>query len=231
MAGGSPQFQPLALADTARRPDMGDLMPENTAEAGADTPTVPTPAEAVAAGQIPAQAASQAAAGQQQAAAQQQPEATDWEAEAAKWQAMARKHEKRHLDALGFKSKDEIDHLREAAQKYREFEDTQKTELQRATERAQSFEQQMSELRATNTRLMAAATHNIPPDLIDLLGSGSDEEINSRAEMLAERLKASAPAPAPTQQRPVEALTPGAATASGAATTSPDEWIRRLAGR
>lgn len=210
---------------------MGDLMPENTAEAGAGTPAVPTPAEAVAAGQIPAQAASQAAPGQQQAAAQQQPETTDWEAEAAKWQAMARKHEKRHLDALGFKSKDEIDQLRQAAQKYQEFEDTQKTELQRATERAQNFEQQMSDLRATNTRLMAAATHNIPPDLIDLLGSGSDEEINSRAEMLAERLKASAPAPAPTQQRPVEALTPGAATASGAATTSPDEWIRRLAGR
>jgi hypothetical protein len=231
MADGSPQFHPLALADMARRPDMGDLMPENTAETGAGTPAVPTPAEAVAAGQIPAQAASQVATGQQQAAAQQQPETTDWEAEAAKWQAMARKHEKRHLDALGFKSKDEIDQLRQAAQKYQEFEDTQKTELQRATERAQSFEQQMSELRATNTRLMAAATHNIPPDLIDLLGSGSDEEINSRAEMLAERLKASAPAPAPTQQRPVEALTPGAATASGAATTSPDEWIRRLAGR
>lgn len=203
-------------------------MTENAPDNGGGTPTVPTPAEAVAAGQIPAQAQPP---GTSPNSPESKPEATDWESEAAKWKALSRQHERQHLSALGFKSKDEIDQLRQAAQKYQEFEDTQKSELQRANERAQSVEQQLNDLRATNTRLMAAATHNIPPDLIDLLGSGTDEEINSRAEVLAERLKASAPTSAPASPRPVEALTPGAATASGAATTSPDDWIRRLAGR
>ncbi|MFD5384249.1 hypothetical protein ACFWMG_04630 [Streptomyces sp. NPDC127074] len=151
----------------------------------------------------------------------------DWEAEATKWKALARQHENKHLGALGFKSKDELEGLRTAAEKYREFEEAQKTEIQRATERAQTVEQQLAEMRATNARLMAAATHNIPPDLIDLLGTGSDEEINQRAETLAERLKAST---SPPSQRPVESLTPGASPAS-AAPVSPDAWIRGMAGR
>jgi hypothetical protein len=204
-------------------------MAENTSETAGGTQAVPTPAEAVAAGQIPAQTPTQLP--QQPAASESKPEVTDWEAEAAKWKSLSRQHERQHLSALGFKSKDEIDHLRQAAQKYAEFEDTQKSELQRANERAQSVEQKLADLQSTNARLMAAATHNIPPDLIDLLGSGSDEEINARAEALAERLKATAPPPAATQHRPVESLTPGAATASGSAEATPDQWIRRMAGR
>lgn len=160
-----------------------------------------------------------------------EPEPKDWESEATKWKALARQHENKHLAALGFKSKGEIDQLRQAAQKQAELEDAQKTELQKATERAQTYEQQLADMRSTNARLMAAATHNIPPDLIDLLGSGTDEEINARAEMLAERLKATAPAAAPASQRPVEALTPGATPASGNAPFSADQWIRARAGR
>ena len=158
------------------------------------------------------------------------PEETDWEAEAAKWKSLARKHENQHLSALGFKSKDEIDQLRQAAQKQAELEDAQKTELQKQTERASSFEQQLADMRSANARLMAAATHSIPPDLIDLLGSGTDEEINARAEALAERLKAVAPPAPPASQRPVESLTPGAAPPS-ATPADPDAWIRRMAGR
>jgi len=205
-------------------------MSENTTETANGTPAVPTPAEAVAAGHIPSQEATSQQQPSQGKTSEGKAEVTDWESEALKWKALSRQHERQHLTALGFKSKDEIDQLRQAAQKYAEFEDTQKSELQRATERAQGFEQQLADLQATNARLMAAATHSIPPDLIDLLGSGSADEINARAEALAERLKAAAPA-APAQQRPVEALTPGAATASGATTASPDEWIRRMAGR
>lgn len=211
-------------------------MSENAPEAGGGTPPVPTPAEAVAAGQIPAHA-QPAPPPQGQPASEAQPpggsqsEVTDWEAEAAKWKALARRHEGKHLDALGFKSQDEIARLREAAQKYTELEDAQKSELQRANERAQTVEQQLADERAQNARLMAAATHSIPPDLIELLGSGTADEINSRAEALAERLKAAAPAPAPTPARPVESLTPGAAPASSAGGATPDQWIRALTGR
>lgn len=159
-----------------------------------------------------------------------QPEETDWEAEATKWKSLARKHENQHLSALGFKSKDEIDQLRQAAEKYREHEDAQKSEIQRATDKATGLEKQLADLQSANARLMAAATHNIPPDLIDLLGHGTDEEINARAEALAEHLKATAPTPALASKRPVESLTPGAAPSSGAPATA-DDWIRRMAGR
>lgn len=206
-----------------------------TPESAGGTPAVPTPAEAVASGQIPAQAPNPPAATPGSTPAQpvdngKPPEPTDWEAEAAKWKSLARRHEDKHLAALGFKSKDEIDQLRQAAQKYSEFEEAQKSEIQKAQERAQTFEQQLADERSQNARLLAAATHSIPPDLIELLGGGTAEEINSRAEALAERLKAVAPSPSPASQRPVESLTPGAAPSS-AAPADPDAWIRKLAGR
>ncbi|MGW6741640.1 hypothetical protein ACWGDX_13090 [Streptomyces sp. NPDC055025] len=203
-------------------------MPENSPEAGA-TPAVPTPAEAVAAGQIPARAPQPAPPTSPTQAVDGKAEVTDWESEATKWKALARQHENKHLGALGFKSKDEIEQLRTSAKKYQEVEDAQKTEIQKATERAQTYEQKLADMQATNARLLAAASHNIPPELIDLLGTGTDEEINARAEVLAERLKPAEPAPA--QQRPVESLTPGAAPASSTADTTPDQWIRQLAGR
>lgn len=216
---------------------MSENAPEGTAPAQAPAP-VPTPAEAVAAGQIPAQAP---AAPQQQgsapAANATEQEPTDWESEATKWKALARQHEKKNLGALGLKSKDELTQLRQAAEAYQQQQDAQKTEIQRATDRATTVEQQLADLRSTNARLMAAAAHSIPPDLIDLLGSGTDEEIDARAAVLAERLRATAPASAPVpspaaQQRPVESLTPGAAPASsGAAADDADAWIRALTGR
>jgi hypothetical protein len=153
----------------------------------------------------------------------------DWKAEAEKWRALARKHENQHLSVLGFKSKDEIESLRDAAEKYRQVEEAQKTEIQKATERAQAVEQQLSEMRAQNARLLAAATYNLPPELIERIGGSTEEEISANAEALAAFLDEQRKAAAP-QQRPVESLTPGAAPAS-AAPLSPDEWIRKLAGR
>ncbi|MFJ4785150.1 hypothetical protein [Streptomyces sp. NPDC088794] len=204
-----------------------------TPDPAGGTPAVPTPAEAVAAGQIPAQTPAPPAspAPPVQPTGNGSPaEPTDWEAEAVKWKALSRQHENKHLAALGFKSKDEIAQLREAAQKQADLEEAQKTELQKATEQAKTYEQQIADMRSTNARLLAAATHNIPPDLIDLLGSGTDEEINTRAGMLAERLKAAVPPAPPASQRPVESLTPGAAPPS-AAPADADAWIRKMAGR
>lgn len=204
---------------------------------GADAAAAQMLANAIAAARQQPQPAAANPAGTPAAPAPAgEPEVTDWEAEAAKWKAMSRKHEAGQLTALGLKSRDELDALRDAAGKYAEFQDQQKSELQRATERAVSIEQQLAEQRSVNSRLMAAATHSIPPDLIDLLGTGTDEEINTRAAALAERLKAVTPsaipaAPAlPAPQRPIEALTPGAAPAS-TPPADPDAWIRRAAGR
>jgi hypothetical protein len=120
----------------------------------------------------------------------------------------------------------------------KEFEDRDKTELQRAIERAEAAEKAGSSMRVANARLMAAATHNIPADLIVLLGDGTDEEIETRAKLLAERLAAIAPTPAaaepekkaPAQTRPVESLTAGAKPADDKPADM-DTVLRAWAGR
>jgi len=119
-----------------------------------------------------------------------------------------------------------------------EFEDRDKTELQKAIERAEAAEKGASSMRVTNTRLMAAATHNIPANLIELLGDGTDEEIDAKAASLAAALASAAPPPtpaepekkAPAQTRPVESLTAGAQPA-GETPTDMNTILRQMAGR
>lgn len=127
--------------------------------------------------------------------------------------------------------------LKDLETQLQQYEDAQKTELQKAQEAAQKYQQELTATRVANARLMAAATHNLPPDAIDLLGDGTDEEIDARAKRLAEMITAAAapasaesakPTPAPT--RPVESLVPGAKPAS----EQPDDMnavLRRMAGR
>lgn len=144
----------------------------------------------------------------------------DWQAEAAKWKNLARKHEST--------AKTNSD----AAKRLTEIEDAQKSEQQRLQDRATAAEQRALQLQSANARLLAAATHGIPADLIDLLGDGDEEQINERARLLAEKLTAASPAPAPTapsSTRPVESLKPGAAPA--AREVDPDAWLRQMAGR
>ena len=87
---------------------------------------------------------------------------------------------------------------------------------------------------ATNARLMAAATHNIPAELIDLLGAGTEDEIDARARLLAERLTAPPAPPAaerPASTRPVESLTAGGRPADDPPPLDMDAYLRRMAGR
>lgn len=150
------------------------------------------------------------------------------EHQAAYHQHHARKHEQR-VKAYGQYTPDQVKTM---AARLAEIEDAQKTEQQRLEERASAAERQAAQLQAANARLLAAARHSIPADLIDLLGDGDEEQINERARLLAERLAAAVPPPAPTppaSSRPVESLKPGAAPA--ASEPDPDAWLRRMAGR
>lgn len=133
---------------------------------------------------------------------------------------VARKEiEKLRREAAGWRTK-----LREAEPKlteYQQYLDSRKTEQERLTEAKEAAERELTELRTVNARMAAAATHGLPQDLLDFLGTGTPEEIDERARLLAERLTASTPAPTaaveesrPVARRPVESLTPGARPAS-----------------
>lgn len=118
----------------------------------------------------------------------------------------------------------------EKAAKLDEIENANKSDTQKLTDQLAKAQNERDELAAKNTRFLAAAEFDVPVDLIDLLGSGTEDEIRARAQLLAEKLKP-APANGNANGRPVESLTPGAAPKSNEDKSDPNAWIRRMAGR
>lgn len=114
--------------------------------------------------------------------------------------------------------------LKAQAARLAELEESQRTEAEKVAARAATAEKERDEARAQSLRYDAAITHGVGKDYFDLLGSGTEEEIASRAERVGgllkvqsenEQLKAELEAlrtgkPAPLNGRPVEALKPGA---------------------
>lgn len=109
----------------------------------------------------------------------------------------------------------------EAAKKLAEFEESQKSEQQRIADRAAAAERERDEARMEGLRYKAAAEHGVGKAYFDLLGTGDEETILSRAErvgnlvrenaeMKAELEALRAGKPAPVKGRPTEALKPGA---------------------
>ena len=145
--------------------------------------------------------------------------------------AAARKEiEKLRKEAAGYRTK-----YNEAKPKLTEYEkylDSQKTEAQKLAEAKEAAERELSDLRSTNARMMAAVTHNLPADLIELLGSGTEDEINARAELLAAKFAAAQTFDQPASTRPVESLTAGGRPADDEpADMSMDAVLRRALGR
>lgn len=103
--------------------------------------------------------------------------------------------------------------LREAeplVKKAQEAEDANKTETQKALDRAQAAEQALQEREVGFTRLELAVQHNIPPEDIDLIGSGTREQMEANAKRVAALNAAASKATPPPTDRPVEGLRPGA---------------------
>lgn len=145
------------------------------------------------------------------------------------WKTTAQKHERAARDNS------------KAAKRLQELEDANKSELQKAVDAQAAAERERDAVKSQQTRMMAAAAHDLPPDLIDYLGDGTEEEINSRAEQLAGFIAESArklveqmspqnggrvPSVA-RRNRPVESMRPGAAPAGNQPNT-PDEMFRQL---
>ena|SRR3974390_2906703 len=148
------------------------------------------------------------------------------------WQKMAQRHERTARDNSA------------AATRLRELEDANKTELQKAVDAQTRAEQERDALRSAQSRMLAAAAHDLTPDLIDYLGDGTPDEIDERAGQLAgiidaavqkrvEQLTGQTGTRAPSgarRNRPVESLRIGAAPSSTAPATKEDAFRQLLSG-
>jgi hypothetical protein len=125
----------------------------------------------------------------------------------------------------------QVNELKPLADQFRAFEESTKSETQRLAEAAEAAKRDAENARAEAIRYKAAATHGIPADHFDLLGSGTEEEITARAEKLAALIAAQQqPAtPAAPQRRPVEQLRPGATP--GGAESEDDVLFAQLFGK
>ncbi|MFV8317124.1 hypothetical protein [Mycobacterium sp. 23] len=116
--------------------------------------------------------------------------------------------QKLRRESAGYRTK-----LREAepiVKAHQEREEANKTELQKAQEALATREREFADLQVGYTRLELAAIHNVPPDDIDLIGSGSREDMEARAARIGALHAANTKTPAPPSDRPVEGLRPGA---------------------
>lgn len=115
---------------------------------------------------------------------------TDWKAEARKW-------EKRAKDANAD---------RELAQKWREYEASQKTEYERLAEDLAAAKAEAESARTSLLRYEVASEKGIPGDAIRLLQGSSKEELEEAAEtlvaLIASQSKPRTPVPDNSQGRP-----------------------------
>jgi hypothetical protein len=125
-------------------------------------------------------------------------------------------------ESAGYRTK--LREVEPLAKKAIEAEEANKSEVQRAQEAAAAVKKELADLQIGYTRLELAAQYNVSPENIDLIGSGSREEMEDRATRLG-ALLSTAPTPPPSN-RPVEGLRPGASPQPPKLedTSYPAEW-------
>ena len=92
-----------------------------------------------------------------------------------KLQTRLRREREKYADFEKFKADSE---------RLRKFEEAEKTEAQKAADAVAAAQKAEADARAEAVRYKAAAAHGIGPDDIDLIGSGSEDEVMARAERL-----------------------------------------------
>jgi hypothetical protein len=134
----------------------------------------------------------------------------------------------------------------DAADKLAQLEDANKTEVQRAADRAAAAEERAATAEQLYHRTLAAARYELPPELIEYVSGGTEDEVNTSAEALASAINTRVAEQVAAQiatltsaaaanggahqgrpQRPVESLRPGALPAAQAAATDGSAWIRQ----
>ena len=115
---------------------------------------------------------------------------TDWKAEARKWESRAKA------------AKSDT----EAAAKWREYEQSQKTEHEKLAETLAAAQAEAAQAKAELTRLKVASEKGIPAEALQLLKGSSEEELQAEADLLlsliANQSKPKTPQPDPAQGQP-----------------------------
>ena len=111
-------------------------------------------------------------------------ESTDMADEVAKWKALARKHE------------DQSKANADKAKRFDALEEASKTELEKATARAEAAEKALATKSLESDRLTAAIANGLTPDDTQFLTGTTVVELDAQAKLLAGRLT-SATKPAP----------------------------------
>lgn len=115
---------------------------------------------------------------------------------------------------------------REAEEKVRQYEDANKTEKDKLTEAKDSAAQEAAESKAEVLRLKMAIKYGLSEDDLDLLGTGDEETIESRAKRLQELSKGQVPDK--SSRTPRERLRPGAVPSAEAEETNPDKLAAKV---
>jgi hypothetical protein len=150
--------------------------------------------------------------------------------EADKWRKLAQRHEK----AARTNAAD--------ARQWREQQDANKSELQKAQEALAAAEQERNALATQQNRMLAASDHDLSPDLIEFLGDGTAEEIGDRAATLSRLIEEEVVRrvdmrskqatgngrPTPRSQAPVGTMRSGSSPSTGANLMGPDQLFRQL---
>jgi hypothetical protein len=119
----------------------------------------------------------------------------------------------------------DYDDLKTKAAKFDEFENSQKTELQKANDALSAAQAELAVHKVAQVRQAAAAKVGLPADLAEFITASDPAAAEEQAKRLAERVKPAAPqppAPAAATQGVRQTPQPG---------QSPDAWLRGMAGR
>jgi hypothetical protein len=112
---------------------------------------------------------------------------TDWKAEARKWESRAK-----------------ADH--DAANKWREFELSQKSDMEKLSEELERYKTEASQASLQVARLQVASEKGIPHEALELLTGNSREELEAAADKLltlvANQSKTNTPKPDVNQGKP-----------------------------
>jgi hypothetical protein len=111
-------------------------------------------------------------------------------------------------EAAGYRVK--LKEVEPIAKRAQEAEEAKKDDIQRANERAQAAEREKETLEQGYARLELAVQYKIEKEDIELIGSGSREEMEVRAKRVAALTAAASKVAPPPTDRPVEGLRPGA---------------------